>query len=43
MGVATSAHDGPEYGEYSKLMMMLDAMTASGELPPMSLLQETWT
>ncbi|MGH2735159.1 MAG: alpha/beta hydrolase [Actinomycetota bacterium] len=29
------AHDGPEYGEYSKLMMLLDAKTSSGELPPM--------
>lgn len=28
-------HDGPEYGEYSKLLTLLDHVTGSGELPPM--------
>lgn len=29
------AHDGPEYGQYSKLMMLLDHATSQGKLPPM--------
>ena len=29
------AHDGPEYGQYSKLMMLLDHATSVGRLPPM--------
>jgi enterochelin esterase-like enzyme len=29
------AHDGPQYSEFSKLLMMLDRKTADGELPPM--------
>ena len=29
------AHDGPEFAEYSKLLMMLDRKTTEGELPPM--------
>lgn len=29
------AHDGPEYAEFSKLLMMLDGKTAEGALPPM--------
>ena len=29
------AHDGPEYGQYSKLMMLLDHATSQGRLPPM--------
>ena len=29
------AHDGPEYGQYSKLMMLLDHATSAGMLPPM--------
>jgi enterochelin esterase-like enzyme len=29
------AHDGPEYADYSSLVELLDAMTGTGELPPM--------
>lgn len=29
------AHDGPEYAQYSKLLMLLDRKTSGGELPPL--------
>jgi enterochelin esterase-like enzyme len=29
------AHDGPQYSEFSKLLMMLDRKTTEGDLPPM--------